>query len=138
MAGSRVAGAAGRMGCRLVALIKDSTLLTLAGAIEGKGHPVLGDDAGETAGCGRAGLPITDDFAALLDRGEVVVDFSAPEATLLHLRTVAHYRRAMVIGAQVLCVPGSLCDVPQHERGRQSDLQGYQRDGENAGGRLRY
>jgi 4-hydroxy-tetrahydrodipicolinate reductase len=86
------------MGCRLVALIKDSTLLTLAGAIEGKGHLALGDDAGETAGCGRAGLPITDDVAALLDRGEVVVDFSAPEATLQHLRTVALHRRAMVIG----------------------------------------
>jgi 4-hydroxy-tetrahydrodipicolinate reductase len=93
-----VAGAAGRMGCRLVALIKDSTLLTLAGAIEGKGHLALGDDAGETAGCGRAGLPITDDVAVLLDRGEVVVDFSAPEATLQHLRTVAQHRRAMVIG----------------------------------------
>ena len=93
-----VAGAAGRMGCRLVALIKDSTLLTLAGAIEGKGHHALGDDAGETAGCGRAGLPITDDVATLLDRGEVVVDFSAPEATLQHLRTVAQHRRAMVIG----------------------------------------
>ena len=93
-----VAGAAGRMGCRLVALIKDSTTLRLAGAIEGKGHHAVGDDAGETAGCGRAGLQITDDFGALLDRGEVVVDFSAPEATLHHLRTVAQHRRAMVIG----------------------------------------
>jgi len=93
-----VAGAAGRMGCRLVALIKDSAALTLAGAIEGKGHDVLGDDAGETAGCGRAGIPITEDLAALLDRGEVVVDFSAPEATLNHLRVVAQHRRAMVIG----------------------------------------
>lgn len=93
-----VAGAAGRMGCRLVALIKDSTSLTLAGAIEGKGHSAVGDDAGETAGCGRAGIPITDDLAALLDRGEVVVDFSAPEATLQHLRIVAQHRRAMVIG----------------------------------------
>src|SRR5438132_660607 len=66
-----VAGAAGRMGCRLVALIKDSTTLTLAGAIEGKGHHAVGDDAGETAGCGHAGIPITDDVTALLDRGEV-------------------------------------------------------------------
>ncbi|MEK7305525.1 MAG: 4-hydroxy-tetrahydrodipicolinate reductase, partial [Nitrospirota bacterium] len=28
-----VAGAAGRMGCRLVALVRDSTALTLAGAL---------------------------------------------------------------------------------------------------------
>lgn len=93
-----VAGAAGRMGSRLVALIKDSTALTLAGAIEGKGHHALGEDAGETAGCGRAGIPITDDLPALLERGEVVIDFSTPAATLNHLRAVAQYRRAMVIG----------------------------------------
>ena len=36
-----VAGAAGRMGCRLVALIKDSNILTLAGALEGTGHGAL-------------------------------------------------------------------------------------------------
>lgn len=93
-----VAGAAGRMGCRLVALIKESTTLTLAGAVEEKGHHAVGDDAGETAGCGRAGIPITDDFESLLGRGEVVVDFSTPEATLQHVRLAAQHRRAMVIG----------------------------------------
>jgi 4-hydroxy-tetrahydrodipicolinate reductase len=93
-----VAGAAGRMGSRLVALIKDSSVLTLAGAVEGKGHEALGTDAGETAGAGKIGISITDDLSALLDRGEVVVDFSAPEATLGHLRAVAERRRAMVIG----------------------------------------
>ena len=93
-----VAGAAGRMGCRLVALIKDSTALTLAGAIEGKGHQALGEDAGEIAGCGKVSMPITEDLPALLKQGEVVIDFSAPEATLNHLRTVVQQRRAMVIG----------------------------------------
>jgi 4-hydroxy-tetrahydrodipicolinate reductase len=93
-----VAGAAGRMGCRLVSLVRDSTALTLAGALEGTGHHALGEDAGETAGAGRAGIPITDDLAALMERGEVVIDFSAPEATLEHLRIAAQHRRAMVIG----------------------------------------
>lgn len=93
-----VAGAAGRMGCRLVSLIRDSTALTLAGALEGKDHPMLGEDAGETAGSGRAGLLITDDLSILMERGEVVIDFSSPAATLEHMRTVAHHRQAMVIG----------------------------------------
>src|SRR5262245_64931636 len=93
-----VAGAAGRMGSRLVALIKESTALTLAGAIEGKGHQALGEDAGEVAGVGKIGLSITNDLPALLDGGEVVIDFSAPEATLEHLRAVVEHRRAMVIG----------------------------------------
>ncbi|HEX7765309.1 MAG TPA: 4-hydroxy-tetrahydrodipicolinate reductase, partial [Nitrospira sp.] len=92
-----VAGAAGRMGCRLVALVRDSTALTLAGALEGSGHHAIGDDAGETSGTGRAGVPITSDLAVLMDRGEVVIDFSAPEATLEHFRIVAQHHRAMVI-----------------------------------------
>jgi 4-hydroxy-tetrahydrodipicolinate reductase len=100
-----VAGAAGRMGCRLVALMRDSTTLTLSGAIEGKGHRALGNDAGETAGCGHIGVPITDDFTALLDRGEVVIDFSSPEATIHHLRATAKHRRAMVIGTTGFSAP---------------------------------
>jgi 4-hydroxy-tetrahydrodipicolinate reductase len=93
-----VAGAAGRMGSRLIALIKDATALTLAGAVEGKGHHALGQDAGDIAGVGKMGVPITDELSHLLDRAEVVIDFSAPEATLRHLRAVAERRRAMVIG----------------------------------------
>ncbi len=100
-----VAGAAGRMGCRLVALIRDSTILTLSGAIEGKGHRSLGCDAGETAGCGHAGIPITDDFVALLEKGEVVIDFSSPEATIHHLRATAKHRRATVIGTTGFSTP---------------------------------
>ena len=113
-----VAGAAGRMGSRLVTLIKDSTTLTLAGAIEEKGHPAVGGDAGETAGCGRAGILITDNLAALLDKGEVIIEFSSPEATLHHLRAAAKYQRAMVIGTTGFTVPqleevkSLACQVP--------------------------
>jgi 4-hydroxy-tetrahydrodipicolinate reductase len=93
-----VAGAAGRMGSRLIALIKESTVLTLAGAVEEKGHPAIGRDAGESAGVGKMAVSITDDLPGLLDRAEVVIDFSAPQATLGHLRAIAERRRAMVIG----------------------------------------
>src|SRR5262249_17808619 len=93
-----VAGAAGRMGSRLISLIKDSAALALAGAVEHKGHHALGEDAGETAGSGRLGVMITEDLVSVLDRGEVVVDFSSPEATLDHFRLAAQHRRAMVIG----------------------------------------
>lgn len=93
-----VAGAAGRMGGRLVCLLKESAALTLAGAIESKGHVSIGEDAGEVAGCGHMGVLIRDDFAAVIERGEVVIDFSAPTATLEHLRAAAQSRRAMVIG----------------------------------------
>ncbi|MBI4401173.1 MAG: 4-hydroxy-tetrahydrodipicolinate reductase [Nitrospirae bacterium] len=93
-----VAGAAGRMGGRLVCLLKESAALTLAGAVESKGHVSVGEDAGEVAGCGQSGVIIRDDLSAFMDRGEVVIDFSTPAATLEHLRIVAQHRKAMVIG----------------------------------------
>ena len=82
------------MGCRLISLVKSSDSLTLAGAVEGKGHPSIGQDAGEVAGCGKIGVKIADDLSALLDVGH----FSVPSATMDHVRAVARHRRAIVIG----------------------------------------
>ncbi|MGH7233003.1 MAG: 4-hydroxy-tetrahydrodipicolinate reductase [Nitrospiraceae bacterium] len=93
-----VAGAAGRMGGRLVALLKESAALKLTGAIERKGHVSIGEDAGEVAGCGRIGISIGDDFSAVIGQGEVTIDFSSPVATLEHLRIAAQHRRPMVVG----------------------------------------
>lgn len=86
------------MGARLVALTKESAALTLAGAVERKGHASIGEDAGVVAGCGHTGITISEDLSAVLPAGEVVVDFSAPEASLEHVRLAAQHRRAMVLG----------------------------------------
>ena len=93
-----VTGAAGRMGGRLVALIRESTALSLVGAVESKGHVSIGEDAGEVAGSGAAGIPISDDLSAVIGQAEVVIDFSTPAATLQHVRLAAERRRAIVIG----------------------------------------
>ena len=93
-----VAGAAGRMGSRLVSLIKDSTSLTLVGAVEQKGHPAIGEDAGETAGCGHNGVRISEDLTSIVEQGEVLIDFSAPESSLANLRVAADRRRPIVLG----------------------------------------
>ncbi len=93
-----VTGAAGRMGSRLVSLVKDSAFLTLAGAVESKGHHTIGEDSGEVAGCGRTGIPISDDLSGVMERGEVVIDFTTPAATLGHLKIGAQHRRGIVIG----------------------------------------
>lgn len=93
-----VTGAAGRVGGRLIALIKESASMTLAGAVECKGHVAVGEDAGETAGCGHYGVKIIDDLSAVLPHTEVVIDFTAPSATLQHVRLAAQHRRAVVVG----------------------------------------
>ena len=57
MADVVIAGAAGRMGCRLVALVQEEQDLRLVGALEAPGHPALLKDAGDIAGIGKIGIP---------------------------------------------------------------------------------
>ena len=86
------------MGKRLVALVQESATLRLSGAIESPGHPALGRDAGEEAGSGRAGITIQDTLETVLSESDVIIDFTAPRASLANLEKAIHYKKAMVIG----------------------------------------
>jgi 4-hydroxy-tetrahydrodipicolinate reductase len=98
MADVVVAGAAGRMGSRVIACLATEADLRLAAALELPGHPAIGRDAGETAGVGRLDVPLTGDAKAALTAGRVLVEFSEPEATVEHLRAVAAAGGRAVIG----------------------------------------
>lgn len=93
-----VAGAAGRMGNRVVACLADTADLRLVAALEAPGHRALGRDAGELAGVGRAGVAVGGDAAAAITRDRVLIEFSVPEASLEHLRLVARAGARAVIG----------------------------------------
>lgn len=93
-----VAGAAGRMGKRLVALLKESGQFQLAGAVDRADHPDLGRDAGEAAGIGRLGVPIGDSLAKVLRGAQVVLDFTTPAAALAHAEAASQAGVAMVVG----------------------------------------
>src|SRR5262249_12888515 len=93
-----VAGAAGPMGSRLVAGLREHGDLRLVGALEAAGHPALLKDAGELAGVPRVDVPITADAEAVLAEDRVLIEFSVPEATLTHLRLVAATGARAVIG----------------------------------------
>jgi len=98
MADVVIAGAAGRMGSRLVALLQHDKDLRLVGALEAPGHPALLKDAGEIAGIGRLNVPVTADPEAVLGKERILIEFSVPEASLAHLRLVACEGGRAVIG----------------------------------------
>ena len=98
MADVVVAGAAGRMGSRLVALLQQEAELRLVAALEAPGHPALGRDAGESAGVGRIGIPIAEDVEAALGQDRILIEFSVPEASLAHARLVERHGGRAVIG----------------------------------------
>src|SRR5687767_15381204 len=93
-----VGGAAGRMGMRIVALLGEAPGLRLAAALEAASHPSLGRDAGEVAGAGRLGIPISGDPKAAISQDRMLVEFSVPEASLEHLRLIAAAGARAVIG----------------------------------------
>jgi 4-hydroxy-tetrahydrodipicolinate reductase len=98
MADVVVAGAAGRMGSRLVALLQTEPELRLVAALEAPGHAALGRDAGEVAGIGPVGVPIAGEPAGVLGRDRILLEFSVPEASLEHLKLVAEAGGRAVIG----------------------------------------
>jgi len=94
-----VCGAAGRMGKTLVALVAQSPVTPLVGAVEAAGHPAVGTDAGDTAGCGSRRVSITDDLAAVVREDAVILDFTNAAAALDHLRVAVAHRAPIVIGS---------------------------------------
>jgi 4-hydroxy-tetrahydrodipicolinate reductase len=98
MADVVVAGAAGRMGTRLVALVSQERDLRLVAAIEAPGHPAVSRDAGETAGVGRLDVPIGDEPERALGPDRILIEFSVPAATMAHLRLLAQRGGSAVIG----------------------------------------
>jgi len=90
-----VTGACGRMGTRLVALARQDKAFDLVAAIDKPDCVQLARDAGEIAGIGTIGLPITFD---LRPKPHVLIDFTTPTAMRHWLKTCHDRGIAMVIG----------------------------------------
>lgn len=93
-----VAGAAGRMGQRMISMIHQSEDVTLGGAFEHPENPFVNEDAGQTAGLGEIGVRIAGSLNEVIDKGEVVIDFTTPEASLENIRAASSQGLSMVIG----------------------------------------
>ncbi len=100
-----VAGAAGRMGKRLVDLVNAQPETQVVGALEYSKHPFLGKDAGEVAGIGHLDVPLVGSLQELAGCGaQVMIDFTAPQATLANLEWAVAEKVAMVIGTTGMSV----------------------------------
>ena len=93
-----IVGAAGRMGSMLVRAVKEADGLQLGAATERTGSEFIGRDAGELAGVGKTDVALVDSLELVLDDFDVVIDFTAPQATLNHLETCRRAGKPMVIG----------------------------------------
>lgn len=93
-----VAGAAGRMGQRLIHAVTQSQGMVLTGALEAPNHPSLGRDVGLLAGLGELGITLLQDLREVLDGADVLIDFTNHQASMDHLREAVVAKKAIVIG----------------------------------------
>ena len=93
-----VAGAAGRMGKRVGYMVTQNPQLQLVGGFEQVGSPVVGKDMGEVGGYGPMGIVISPGLESVIDRGDVIIDFTFHAATMGFARIAAQHGKAMVIG----------------------------------------
>jgi 4-hydroxy-tetrahydrodipicolinate reductase len=93
-----VAGAAGRMGTRIIPMINQSQEVTLAAAFEHPNHSRVAQDVGQVAGIGETGIKISGSLADIIDLGDVLIDFTTPQSTLENIRLAASHGLSMVIG----------------------------------------
>ncbi|MFZ3207424.1 MAG: 4-hydroxy-tetrahydrodipicolinate reductase [Geobacteraceae bacterium] len=94
-----VCGAAGRMGSRIIAAIKETEGCGLSGALERPGHPLTGQDAGFIAGLGSVGVVISDDLNSVVKGCDVLIDFTTPKVSLKNLEVCGLFGKATVIGS---------------------------------------
>lgn len=93
-----VTGAIGRMGKMLIAATADSNEAVLSAAIVLPDSSVIGADAGELAGLGKNGVRVVGALSEVIDDFDVLIDFTAPDATLENARLCAEHGKGLVVG----------------------------------------
>lgn len=93
-----IAGAGGRMGKALIEAVLNTDGLEVSAATERPESSLVGADAGEVAGVGKLGVNISHSLTKVVDDFDVLIDFTSPDATMIHLGICADHGKKMVIG----------------------------------------
>ncbi len=94
-----VTGAAGKMGKTNILVVSSDKESKLTGAVEHPASPFIGQDAGEVAGIGKAGILISDNLENVIKECDVVIDFTSPNSFDRHLEIVVENKKAFVCGS---------------------------------------
>jgi 4-hydroxy-tetrahydrodipicolinate reductase len=113
-----VAGAGGRMGRALTRVVLAEPTMRLAGALDRPDTDMQGQDAGVLAGAGEIGVAVSADPLPALANADVLLDFTAPEATLRYADLAAQARIVHVIGTTGIAAEheGRLKAAARHAR----------------------
>ena len=98
-----VTGASGRMGARIIHMVREDPGTELVGSTERPGTAAVGLDAGLAAGLGALEVPVSEGLEKAFETAgaapEVVIDFTHAEASAEHARICAEHGVALVVGS---------------------------------------
>jgi len=81
------------MGQATIEACRENPDFTIAGLVECPGHSMIGHKLADI-------LPeVVDDLGKIIDKCDVVIDFTSPEASLKNAKTASENKKPMVIGA---------------------------------------
>jgi 4-hydroxy-tetrahydrodipicolinate reductase len=93
-----ITGAAGRVGAALIKCALEDTDFEIVGLVETKTHPDIGKPSAIMAGKTNKPLLIEDSLERVIEKGDVVIDFTEAKASVEHFRIAKQHRKAHVIG----------------------------------------
>lgn len=93
-----ITGAGGRMGKTLIEAVALAEGTHLAAAIERPESTLIGADSGELAGVGRNGIAVVASIDEVIEDFDVLIDFTAPTATLANAAACKDAGKKMIIG----------------------------------------
>jgi len=92
-----IVGASGKMGQALIKQVSSNSGLLLAGAIDQASCSTLGMDAGTLFGI-KTDVIINDDFESAIKKGDYVIDFTRPEASMGYLEVCVKNNIKYILG----------------------------------------
>lgn len=94
-----VVGPRGKMGKLITQVAASRENMELAAGVAPKGRDYIGKDLGTVAMVGKElGVPVVDDLAAVIDKCDVIIDFSTKEMAMEVLAQAVAHKKALVCG----------------------------------------
>ncbi len=93
-----ITGAAGRVGTAIIKCALEDTDFQIVGLVESKTHPDIGKPSAIMAGKTDKPLLTEDNLEKVIEKGDVVIDFTEAKASMEYFRAVKQHGKAHVIG----------------------------------------
>lgn len=93
-----VAGAAGRMGRRILTCASQDNEVAITGVLEHPENALIGHDLGDLIGTKAMGIVVSSDLSRVLSGADVMIDFSHHSVTRKHLQAAVEAKTALVVG----------------------------------------